>query len=161
MSIRGFLNKFEMEGFMAQKRMVESRMKQSFARQMPFLKKKVTPSESLRLCTKKIHEQWTTTSRKTWEKRKESQRERERKIKRLSRGNVLTPVSVEAFDIFSQGEMSEWDSCGVGSGCRTRVGSSCRSVGSVAGSDVLVLAGVGVSAPSVVTVVGRGCAFGL
>ena len=59
--------------------------------------------------------------------------------------------------------MSEWDSCGVPSSSAVELvgdgglsGSSWEFVsecGSVAGSDVPVLAGVGVSAPSVVTVV--------
>ena len=90
---------------------------------------------------------------------------------------------MEAFDIFSQGEMSERDSCGVDLECELGAWSSelvsssacvlsssavelvgdgdpsdsswefVSECGPVAGSDVSVPAGVGVSAPSVVTVV--------
>ena len=48
------LNKFETEGFMTQKRIVESRKKQSFARQVPCLGKNATPLESMRQCMKRI-----------------------------------------------------------------------------------------------------------
>ena len=95
----------------------------------------------------------------------------------------VNPVSVEAFDIFSQWKMSEWDSCCVDSDCELLAWSSelvngdvcvpsstvvelvgdgdpsdpswefVSECSSVAGSGVPVLAGVGVSAPSVVTVV--------
>ena len=97
----------------------------------------------------------------------------------------MNQVSLEAFDIFSQGEISERDSCGVDSDCefgawsgelvssRVCVLSSSAlelgdgdpsdsgwefvsECGSVAGSDVPVLAGVRVSAPSVVTLMCEG-----
>ena len=112
-------------------------------------------------------------------KRVKEREEDEAVVKRI----CVNTVSVEAFDIFSQVEMSDWDSCGVDSdgelgawscelvSCGVCVPSSSAvelvedgdpsgsvwefvsECGSVTGSDVPVLAGVGVSAPSVVTVV--------
>ena len=59
------------------------------------------------------------------EVQKEKESGRKERMKRLSRGNV--PVSIEAFDIFSQ-EMSECDSCGVDSDCESGTW-SCALVG--------------------------------
>ena len=54
-------------------------------------------------------------SGKTWAKK---ERESEREVdKEVVKRTCVKPVSVEAFDIFSQWEMSEWDSCGVDSDC--------------------------------------------
>ena len=71
--------------------------------------------------TKKEKWKWTRNSEKT-EVQKEKESGRKERMKRLSRGNV--PVSIEAFDIFSQGEISECDSCGVDSDCESGTWSS-------------------------------------
>ena len=49
---------------------------------------------------------WTRKSEKTLVKKEKK-----------SQGECVNPVSVEAFDIFSQGKISECDTCGVNSDC--------------------------------------------
>ena len=55
---------------------------------------------------------WIRKSQKTQVKRGEGVREKG-KDETVVKRKCVNPVSVEAFDVFSQGEISELDSCGV------------------------------------------------
>ena len=63
---------------------------------------------------------WIRKSGKTWAKK-----EREREVvESVFKRKCVNTISVEAFDIFSPGEMLEWDSCGVAFDCELEAWSS-------------------------------------
>ena len=59
---------------------------------------------------------------KTWKKGKRCREKEE--YETVVKRKYVNPVSIEAFDIFSQGEISECDSCGDNSDCESRKWSS-------------------------------------
>ena len=61
---------------------------------------------------------WTRKSERTQVKKGKRVREKEEDETVVKR-NCANPVSMEAFDIFSQGENSECDSCGANSDCES------------------------------------------
>ena len=113
------LNKFEMEGFMAQKGLWNFSTNRALQDRGALPKEKGMPSESMRQCMKKtslavgsgkIGKVKTKEDKEVREDEgKKSGREKEEHETVVKR-NCVNSVSVEAFDISSQGTISECDS---------------------------------------------------